>query len=98
MLSYYDRKYEFLEHIYDLENVLIPNADRIYGGRRWLLQQDNGLYYTSNLSSDFIVANDIALLPFPDRSPDLSSIENIWGLIKRKIAQIQINSQMYLVS
>ena len=28
-------------HIYDLENALIPNADRIYGGKRWLLKHDN---------------------------------------------------------
>ena len=82
------------EYIYDLENALILNADIIYGERRWLSQQDNAPYHTSNLSSDFIVANDIALLPLPDRSTNLNQIENIWGLIRRKIAQILINSSV----
>ena len=77
-------------YIYDLENALIPNAHRIYGARRWLLKQDNAPYHTSSFFR-FYCGQCIAFLLFPYRSPDLSPIENIWGLIKRKIVQIQIN-------
>ena len=35
LLNYSGMKYGFIG-IYNLENALIPNAHRLYGGRRWL--------------------------------------------------------------
>ena len=84
----------FEGYIHDLKNALTPNADRIYGGKRWLLQQDNAPYHTSNLSSDFIVANDIALLLLPD-----SRSKTNWkylGVIQEKNCSNTINSQSKL--
>lgn len=53
----------------------------------WLFQEDNDPKHTSNLAKEWKLKKNIPKLEWPVNSPDLSPIENIWGIMKTKIAE-----------
>lgn len=50
-----------------------------------IFQQDNAPAHSSKRTKAYLASLGISLLSWPPNSPDLSPIENIWGLIKRKL-------------
>ena len=55
-------------------------------GKNWFLQQDNARPHTSKITKAEIQKLKINLLPYwPPYSPDLSPIEVIWAIMKRRI-------------
>ena len=53
----------------------------------WLLQEDNDPKHTSKNAAIWKDRNNVARLPWPSSSPDLNPIENVWVLMKVKVAQ-----------
>ena len=62
---------------------LLPSYD---GTRRF--QQDNAPIHTSNSTMTWLLSHRIELLDWPPNSPDLSPIENIWNILKRRLRRI----------
>ena len=50
------------------------------------LQIDNVRYHWSIEALEFYYENNIKIIDWPSYSPDLNPIENIWTVMKRKIA------------
>ena len=50
------------------------------------LQIDNARYHWSINALEFYYENNIKIIDWPLYFPDLNPIENIWAIIKRKIA------------
>ncbi len=63
-----------------LEQHMLPS--------RWhLFQQDNAKPHTAAITTAWLRSRRVRVLNWPACSPDLSPIENIWSIIKRKIRQ-----------
>ncbi len=63
-----------------LEQHMLPSRRRVF-------QQDNAKPHTAAITTAWLHSRRVRVLNWPACSPDLSPIENIWHIIKRKIRQ-----------
>lgn len=72
------------DYIEVLENSLIPFKAK-YRRQKFVFQQDNASIHTSSVTKSWFESRKIELMWWPARSPDLNPVENIWGIIVRRI-------------
>ncbi|GBN39355.1 Transposable element Tc3 transposase [Araneus ventricosus] len=72
------------KYIETLENYLMSFAENI-AGRNWEYQHDNAPIHTSNATKNYLNLKNITVLEWSPMSPDLSPIENMWGIMSRKV-------------
>lgn len=74
-------------YIQVLEQHMLPSKRRLSHGRPCIFQQDNARPHSASITTSWMRGRRIRVLPWPANSPDLSPIENIWRIIKRKVRQ-----------
>ena len=72
-----------------LEECLIESMNTLYPDG-WVLQQDNAPPHTARSTKKFFEDKKIEILEWPACSPDLSPIENCWGLMKRRVEKMNL--------
>ncbi len=72
-----------------LEHFMLPAADQLYGDADFIFQQDLSPAHSAKATSTWFKDHGIPVLNWPANSPDLNPIENLWGIVKRKIAICQ---------
>ncbi len=69
-----------------LEQHTLPSRWHLFLGRPCVFQQDNAKPHTAAITA-WLRSRRVRVLNWPACSSDLSPIENIWRIIKRKIHQ-----------
>ncbi len=75
-----------------LEHFMLPSADKLYGDADFIFQQDLAPAHTAKGTKSWFNDHGVGVLDWPANSPDLNPIENIWGIVKRKMRDTRPNN------
>ncbi len=75
-----------------LEHFMLPAADQFYGDAGFIFQQDLASAHSAKATSTWFKDHGIPVLNWPANSPDLNPIENLWGIVKRKMRYARPNN------
>lgn len=64
---------------------MLPSVEQLYPENNYIFQQDNCPVHTANIVTQWIQNANIETLPWPSNSPDMNPIENIWGVIVKRL-------------
>ncbi len=68
-----------------LEQFLLPSADQLFKDADFIFQQDLAPAHTAKSTKSWLNDHGVGVLDWSANSPDLNPIENLWGIVKRKM-------------
>ncbi len=71
---------------------MLPAAVQLYGDADLIFQQDLAPAHSAKATITWFKDHGIPVLNWPANSPDLNPIENLWGIVKRKMRYARPNN------
>ncbi len=71
---------------------MLPSADKLYGDAHFIFQQDLAPAHTAKGTKSWFNDHGVSVLDWPANLPDLNLIENLWGIVKRKMRDTRPNN------
>ncbi len=68
-----------------LEHFMLPSTDQLFKDTDLIFQQDLAPVHTAKSTKSWLNDHGVGVLDWPANSPDLNPIENLWGIVKRKM-------------
>ncbi len=75
-----------------LEQFMLPSADKLYGDADFIFQQDLAPAHSAKGTKSWFNDHGVTVLDWPANSPDLNPIENLSGIVKRKMRDTRPNN------
>ncbi len=75
-----------------LEHFMLPSADQLFKDADFIFQQDLAPAHTAKSTKSWLNNIGVGVLDWPANSPELNPIENIWGIVKRKVRNKRPNA------
>ncbi len=75
-----------------LEHFMLPSANKLYGDADFIFQQDLAPAHTAKSTKSWLNDHGVTVLDWSTNSPDLNPIENLWGIVKRKMRDTRPNN------
>ncbi|KAI3371947.1 hypothetical protein L3Q82_006818 [Scortum barcoo] len=75
-----------------LEHFMLHCADKLYGDADFIFQQDLAPSQTAKCIKSWFSDHGVVVLDWPENSPDLNPIENLWGIVERKMSDTRPNN------
>ncbi len=75
-----------------LEHFMLPSADKLYGDADFIFQQDLAPAHTAKGTKSWFNDHGVTVIDWPAKSPDLNPIDNLWGIVKRKMRDTRPNN------
>ena len=87
------------QHYHDkiLQDILLQCQCLAYPNKDNIFQQDNAPCHNSISTRRYSADAGVRLLDWPGNSPDLSPIENIWNLIKKRTGKLPLTKDSGLI-
>jgi len=80
-----------------LQRKLIPEMLKQFPAGDGTFQQDLAPCHTSRKVKKFMQDNNINTLTWPGNSPDLNPIENLWGIVKKRLRKHDCTTKIKLI-
>ncbi len=71
---------------------MLHSADKLYGDADFIFQQDLPPVHTAKTTKSWFNNHGVTVLDWPANSPDLNPIENLWGIVKKKMRDTRPNN------
>lgn len=76
-----------------LDAVLLPFAESEVG-YTIILEDDHASTYRAEYTRYCLDSNDVYTLPWPVNTPDLNSLQSLWGILAREVYK---NNQQFIL-
>ncbi len=84
-LSFFKTNVTALVYQEILEHFMLPSADQLFKDADFILQQDLAHAHIAKCTKSWLNDHGVGVLHWPANTPDLNTIENLWGIVKRKM-------------